>query len=94
MAVLKLAVNNSLPQVHPRPFQTMYYRSATCKVQDWTRVGRASSGVGAIRAAVVRLVTGQYYKAIIHGESGEVLYTLTRKGSEIKIFGMFMVMED
>lgn len=92
--MLKLAVNNVVPMAHPRPYQTMYYRSATCKIQDWTRVGRASSPVGAIRAAVVRIVTGQYYKAVIHGESGEVLYTLTRKGREIKIFGMFMVMED
>jgi hypothetical protein len=38
-------------------------------------------------------VTGQYYKAIIHGESGEVLYTLTRKGRETKIFGLFMELD-
>lgn len=89
--MLKLAVNNTLPVVHPRPYQTMYYRGTSDKVHHWTRVGRASSKVGAIRAAVVRLVTGQYYKAIIHGESGEVLYTLTRKGSKIEIFGQFLL---
>lgn len=93
MAVLKLAVNNTLPKVHPRPFQTMYYGSANDKIGDYSRVGRAASNVGAIRAAVVRLVTGQYFKAVIHGESGEVLYTLTRKGREIKIFGLFMTLE-
>lgn len=94
MAKLRLAVNNSVPVPHPRPFQTMYYRSVTNKIQDWTRIGRASSNVGAIRAAIVRLVTGQYYKAVIHSESGEVMYTLIRRRNVIKICGLFMQLDD
>jgi len=93
MAALRLAVNNLLPQRHSRPYQTMYYGSNGSKATDWSRIGRASSEVGAIRAAVVRLVTGQYYKAVVHGEDGQVLYTLTRDRSAIKIFGQFMLME-
>ena len=93
MAALRLAVNNTLPKVHPRLYQTMYYRSVHGRNTEWTRTGRAASPVGAIRASVVRLVTGQYHKAIIHGESGEVLYTLARKGREIKIFGLFMELD-
>lgn len=94
MTKLRLAVNNVAPVVQTRPYQTMYYGSAAAKIQDWSRIGRASTNVGAIRAAVVRLVTGQYYKAVIHGESGEVLYTMRRVGRKIEIFGMFMLPED
>lgn len=68
----------------------MYYTSGTAKMEHWSRSGRAASPVGALRAAVVRLITGQYYKAIIHGESGEIMYTLIRKGRRIEIIGLFM----
>ena len=94
MVALALAVDNTLPVVHPRPYQTMYYRSTSDKIQEWTRVGRASSPVGAFRASAVRLFTGQYMKAVVHGVGGEVLFTLYRKGDTIRIVGMFMLPED
>lgn len=93
MAALRLAVNNVSPRVHHRPFQTMYYRSGRCKVSDWNGVGRAGSSVGAVRAAVVRIFTSQYYKAIIHDEDGAVMYTITRTDNAIKIFGLFEVLD-
>lgn len=94
MAQLKLAVDNTATTVtHPRPFQTMYYKSANDKGMSWSRIGRASSKIGAIRAATVRLVTGQYMRAVIHGEEGQRLYTITRVGRKIEIFGLFMMPE-
>lgn len=79
---------------HPRPYQTHYYGSPLSKITDWSRISRASTPVGAIRAATVRIVMGQYRKAIVHGLDGEVLFTITRKGREIKIFGRFMIPEN
>ena len=94
MVALKLAVNNVAIAAHPRPYQTMYYGSSNSKITDWSRIGRASSKVGAIRAAVPRLVTGQYYMAVIHDEDGAVLYTMRRVGRKIDILGLFMTPED
>jgi hypothetical protein len=71
----------------------MYYGSVNAKITDWSRIGRASSRIGAIRAAVPRLVTGQYYKAVIHDESGAVLYTMRRVGRKIDILGLFMQLD-
>jgi hypothetical protein len=89
MAELKLVVNNPVPSPHPRPFQTYYYRSCADKPGDWSRIGRAASPEGVIRASVVRLVTGQYAKAVVHREDGVTLYTLTRKARKIDIIGLF-----
>lgn len=90
---LKL-VHSATSAVNPRPFRTFYYRGTHTKISDWSRVGHAGSPVGAIRAAVVKLVIGQYSKAIVHGEDGEVQYTITRSGQTIKVFGQFMEFQD
>lgn len=89
VAALKLVVNNPVASQHPRPFQTYYYRSCADKPGDWSRIGRAASSVGAVRASVVRLVTGQYAKAVVHGEDGVTMYTLIRKARRIEIIGLF-----
>lgn len=89
MAALELVVTNPIPSPHPRPFQTYYYRSCTDKPGDWSRIGRAATDVGAVRASVVRLLTGQYAKAVVHREDGVTMYTLIRKARRIEIIGLF-----
>ena len=89
VAALKLVVNNPVASQHPRPFQTHYYRSCADKPGGWSRIGRAASPTGAIRASVVRLVTGQYAKAVVHNEDGVTMYTLIRRARRIEIMGLF-----
>lgn len=86
-ANLKLVVNN--PIRHPRPYTTMYYHSGRDLETAWARVGRASSPLGAVRAAAVQLLRGRYACAIVHGTGGEVQFRLRRTKNRIEILGWF-----
>lgn len=74
----------------PRPFKTHYYQQANHSGKDWCKISHAGSKLGAIRAAVAKVFSGQYFKAVVHDEYGVTLYTVTRIGSTIKIVGIFM----
>lgn len=78
----------------PRPFQTLYYRHAKFQYDDWTRVGRASSGIGAIRAAVVNVLRGKYKAADIYGDDGVRLYQIRMTTGKLFIIGYFGDLED
>ena len=74
----------------PRPFKIYYYQASNHVGADWHKISHAGSKVGSIRAAIAKVVMGQYYKAIVHGEDGVTLYTITRNGSAIKVVGVFL----
>jgi hypothetical protein len=75
--------------LHPRPFSTYYYQGLRANPQDWSRIGRASSLRGALRAAVSHLYDGTADKATIYGENGVALAHLTHKPTGIHILGVF-----
>lgn len=75
--------------VHPRPYATHYYAAAGDNVKDWSRIGRASSPLGACRAAVTHLLRGRYEAAVVHGPGGEIMFRLRREKNSIQIFGLF-----
>lgn len=72
-----------------RPFATYYYGSAKDRDSDWSRIGRAASLRGAIRAATLHLFDSHYGFAIIHGLSGEVVARVARGPKSITISGVF-----
>lgn len=78
----------------PRPFQTYYYSSKNFREDDWSRVGRASTGIGAIRAAVVNILRGRYKAADIYGAEGYRLYQVRLTKNQISIIGYFGDLED
>lgn len=75
--------------VHTRPYSTHYYESNNTTVEYWQRVGRAATPLGAVRAAVVRLLLGRSALAIVHGPAGEVMFRISRVGGNIRISGLF-----
>lgn len=75
----------------PRPFATFYYKGLRTSLQDWSRIGHASTLRGAIRAAVVRLYDRAYDKATVYDEDGVAYAHLTRRPSGIQILGVFDV---
>ena len=76
---------------HPRLIRTFYYERTEpdTKPEDWARIGRAASDVGAIRAAVVRIITGQYRSADIYGEDGIRKYRIRKGRTTVHILGFF-----
>lgn len=92
-AVLKL-VNPPKSKDHPRPFRTLYFD--TRKLTDRTehvRIGRAGSQVGAIRAAVVNVITRKYGAADIHNDAGVRLYRVRFSGRKLEVLGYFHELE-
>lgn len=75
------------PVAHARPFATYYYgiRSAA---HDWSRIGRAVTERGAIRAAVMRIVDREYHEAIIHNEEMVVVARIMRERNKIVIINV------
>lgn len=71
----------------PRPFATYYYQGRY-KPGDWSRIGRAATHNGAIRAALRHLLEGSAQHALVHGEDSVVVARLTRDGSNIRIVGV------
>lgn len=75
----------------PRPFRTYYYDRSEpdTKPEDWSRIGRAASDIGAIRAAVVKVITGVYRSADIYGENGIRKYRIRKGRTAVHILGYF-----
>ena len=71
----------------PRPWAT-YYFAGKYKPGDWSRIGRASTLHGAIRAALRHLLEGQAQNAVVHNEAGIVAARLSREGNIIRIVGV------
>lgn len=70
-----------------RPFATYYFTGRHTPGQ-WSRIGRAATQNGAIRAALRHLLEGSALSAIVHGEGGEVITRLIRDGQIIRIVGV------
>ncbi len=70
-----------------RPFATYYYQGKPGK-GDWSRIGRAATLRGAIRAALRHLLEGTAQNALVHNEDAVVVARLIRDGSVIRIVGV------
>ncbi len=70
-----------------RPFATYYYQGKPGK-GDWSRIGRAATHNGAIRAALRYLLEGTAQNALVHNEDAVVVARLIRDGSVIRIVGV------
>ena len=70
-----------------RPFAA-YYFAGKYKPGDWSRIGRAATLHGAIRAALRHLLEGQAMNAVVHNEAGVVTARLSREGNIIRIVGV------
>jgi hypothetical protein len=71
---------------HPRPWRTFYYTPRSA-IHEWSRIGRAGSLKGAIRAAVRHLLDGPVTQARVCDEDGLERATVLRKGNRITIVG-------
>lgn len=92
MAQTKLKlVSNSAVAPHPRPFETLYYSSATSKPHEWAAKGRAASVRGACRAAFMRVIERRADKAVVHDESGTVVARVWRDGRAVYATGSAIV---
>jgi hypothetical protein len=77
---------------HPRPFATYYYEAVRHAEKDWSRVGRASSMRGAIRAAVGHIIDGKYSSCVSEDLNlgGVCVARVYRRGRDIAILGVFL----
>jgi hypothetical protein len=71
----------------PRPFRTYYYTSLRHKETEWARIGHACTMVGAIRAAVVKILNRHMERADIIGEDGVRIAWVRREKNRIVIWG-------
>lgn len=76
----------SSASVHPRPWRTFYYQPRS-RISEWSRIGRAATLRGAIRAAVRHLLEGTATSASVCDEDGLERAALFRKGRTIRIVG-------
>lgn len=84
------ARSQAAPAAHtasPRPFATYYYGEGAREGQ-WSRIGRASTRNGAIRAALRHLLEGTAASAVIYDESQAFVARLHRQGGVIRIVGV------
>lgn len=95
MARTQLKLVHSAKHVeHPRPIRTLYFD--TRKPTDTTshvRIGRASTQIGAIRAAVCNVLLGKYRAADIHNDAGVRLYRVRFSGRKLEVLGYFHDLE-
>ena len=78
---------------HPRPFSTYYY-GPRARLSEWSRIGRAASLRGAIRAATLHLFDGKHASALVNDESGVVVARLQRTPKGITVLGVFRPLEE
>lgn len=71
---------------HPRPWRTFYYQPRS-RISEWSRIGRAATLKGAIRAALRHLLEGTATQARVCDEDGLERAALIRRGSRITIVG-------
>ena len=72
-----------------RPFRTLYFASQSFADKNQpSRVGHSSSHVRACHAATLHLLRREHLVAVVYGEWGQRLTTLTRKGRQITIAGL------
>jgi len=81
-------MKHPLPSPHPRPFSTYYY-GPNSRVSEWSRIGRAASLRGAIRAATLHLFDGTYTKAVVYDETSLEIAHLIHQAGGIRISGVF-----
>lgn len=83
MTALKLVS----PVLHPRPYSTYYY-GVRCAEDEWSRIGRAGSERGAIRAAVMHLFDRTYHSAVVYDIDSVVVARIMRDRNTIKIISV------
>jgi hypothetical protein len=71
---------------HPRPWRTFYYAPHS-RLSEWSRIGRAATLKGAIRAALRHLLEGSATSARVCDEDGLERAMLQRRGQTIRIVG-------
>lgn len=74
---------------HPRPFKTYYYATKETDNGFHVRIGRASTDIGAIRAAVVNILIGKYQSADIYGADDIRRYLIRFNKGNLSIIGYF-----
>lgn len=76
----------AIAQSHPRPFATYYYASVRDASKDYSKIGRAGSLKGAIRAAVGHIIDGKYSSCDIYNlDTGLFNTRVYLKGTAIHI---------
>lgn len=84
----------AIAQSHPRPFATYYYASVRDATKDWSKVGRAGSLRGAIRAAVGHIIDGKYSSCDIYNlDTGLFNTRVFLKGKSIVISNIHLIKE-
>jgi hypothetical protein len=78
------AIRKAMVVLNPRPYRTFYYgiRSAST---EWSKIGHAKTGRGAVRAAVMHIFDRKYHIAIVHDEAGDIVYRILRIKGAIHI---------
>ena len=100
MTAIVLAFNPTVPPAvdgrsdSGRPFRTYYFHEkTTTNSTEYTRIGRAGSEVGAIRAAVVHLLTGRYGAADVYDLDGVRLFRIRKTANTLSVNGYFKPLE-
>lgn len=87
MDQVKVAKLKEVKVFHPRPYRTFYY-GVRCAESEWSKIGRAASERGAVRAAIMKVYDRLYHSAVVHNEAGVVVARITRERNTIKIINV------
>ncbi len=84
----------SVAEANARPIQTYYYDTRLFAVDEWARIARAGSDVGALRGAVVRVMTGQYQAADVYGPDGVRRYQVRMERGNLVVHGRIKALKE
>lgn len=74
----------------PRPIETLYFKAVADRGKDWYKTTHSATKMGAVKAAVGKIMKKIYYKAHVRMEDGSQI-TITRVGRKIEIVGNITV---
>lgn len=77
-------------KARPRLFSTYYYKGLEDKLLDWSARGHACTAANAVRAAVMRLLSGQAAHVDIYNRDGVRVTIMERRGGTIKIVASWL----
>lgn len=84
---MKAAKLKEVKVFHPRPYRTFYY-GIRCAESEWSRIGRAASERGAVKAAIMKVYDRTYHSAVVYSEDGTVVARVMRERNSIRIINV------